>query len=235
MTHLTETQLNDYVDDALTGAERDAVEAHLAECAACRSEEAALRSLLREAAALPAGIAPQRDLWPGIARRIEAAHTVDLAAERARREARRLTPVGALWAMRYSLAAAAILLIALTSVLTTLVVTRAPQQVAATPGVEQPATELGGAIVLAAYGSAEQEYTAAVDELVTLLEQRRDRLAPETIRVLEENLAIIDAAIRASREALEADPWNPELGRLINAAYEKKMRVLRQALRLTRT
>ncbi|MFH1468315.1 MAG: zf-HC2 domain-containing protein [Pseudomonadota bacterium] len=63
--------LDDYVDEALTPAERAALQAHLAACPACRAELAALHALLAEAAALPAGIEPPRDLWAGIAAQIQ--------------------------------------------------------------------------------------------------------------------------------------------------------------------
>lgn len=43
--HLTDTLLDLYVDDALPAAERAPIEAHLADCAACRAEVAALRAL----------------------------------------------------------------------------------------------------------------------------------------------------------------------------------------------
>ena len=36
--HLNETQLNDFVDEAVNGVERDAILQHLAVCALCRDE-----------------------------------------------------------------------------------------------------------------------------------------------------------------------------------------------------
>jgi hypothetical protein len=55
----------------LPQAERAEVEAHLAACAGCRAEAQAVRALLCDAAALPRGIAPPRDLWAGIEARLE--------------------------------------------------------------------------------------------------------------------------------------------------------------------
>src|SRR5574341_1502183 len=68
--HLTETQLNGLVDASLPLEERRVLEGHLATCAACRADVAALRSLLRDAADLPKSIEPPRDLWAGVASRI---------------------------------------------------------------------------------------------------------------------------------------------------------------------
>jgi hypothetical protein len=45
MTHLTEEQLNLYLDDEPSAVERASVEAHLADCDACRAELASLQTL----------------------------------------------------------------------------------------------------------------------------------------------------------------------------------------------
>jgi len=71
-THPDEARLNGYADGSLDAAARVAVEAHLASCAACRAEAAALAALLGAARALPRSIAPDRDLWGGIEARITA-------------------------------------------------------------------------------------------------------------------------------------------------------------------
>ena len=45
MAHLTEEQLNLYLDNELSTPEHTVVEAHLADCSACRSELASLEIL----------------------------------------------------------------------------------------------------------------------------------------------------------------------------------------------
>jgi hypothetical protein len=64
-------RLNDFVDDLLPDQERQKVEQHLERCASCRQEAQLLRALLEDAAGLPKSFSPPRDLWPGIAARIE--------------------------------------------------------------------------------------------------------------------------------------------------------------------
>ena len=62
--------LADYQAGSLDGARRDAVEAHLAACRSCRQELAALErtaSVLGETK----GLAPSRDLWPGVAAQLQ--------------------------------------------------------------------------------------------------------------------------------------------------------------------
>ena len=58
MKHLSEQQLNDYLDGLLSNAEQASLDAHLAVCAECRTELDALRSTLADLHALPAGVKP---------------------------------------------------------------------------------------------------------------------------------------------------------------------------------
>ena len=64
-------ELADYLEGDAPDAVRTAVESHAAECAACRQLLEDLRSIRHDAAALPA-LVPSRDLWDGIAERIDA-------------------------------------------------------------------------------------------------------------------------------------------------------------------
>lgn len=65
-----------------------------------------------------------------------------------------------------------------------------------------------------------------------MLATRRGQLAPETVRTLETNLRIIDAAIAESRAALEKDPNSRELTQMLSATYDAKVQMLRQAVEL---
>ena len=80
----------------------------------------------------------------------------------------------------------------------------------------------------------EARYMEQAETLADLLERERPRLAPETVAVLERNLAIIDAAISESRAALAADPSNAELETLLRAGHQQKVALLEQAARLVR-
>jgi len=64
-------RLMDYLEGDLAAADHAAVEAHLAACGRCRALVADLRAITADAAALPT-LRPERDLWAGIAERIEA-------------------------------------------------------------------------------------------------------------------------------------------------------------------
>lgn len=62
--------LDDYLNATLGAADRVAVDEHLAGCAACRAELAALRAIVADARALPSSIIPPADLWSGIEGRL---------------------------------------------------------------------------------------------------------------------------------------------------------------------
>jgi anti-sigma factor RsiW len=200
--HLTEIEINDFVDETLDAAARATAQQHIVACAACRTEVDALRNLVQRVSRLPVAIEPERDLRPRIW-----GHTD------------RKT----LWNWRYPLAAAAVLLIAVTSLLTVLVMRGAH-----TPEVRT--SELNQAVTIDLV-SMERRYTAEVEDLQRALDANRDRLAPETVRIMEENLRIIDAAIQEARNALASDPQSATLGELLRSAYQRKLDLLQQATR----
>src|SRR5512133_1661258 len=74
-----EKLLDDLVDGSLSESRAAEVENHIASCQACRAAERSLKALLAEAAALEPSIEPPRDLWLGIARRIEAGEEAESA------------------------------------------------------------------------------------------------------------------------------------------------------------
>jgi predicted anti-sigma-YlaC factor YlaD len=112
--------LDDHVDGALAPADEAALGEHLAACPACRAERDALRALSAEARALPEAVEPSRDLWPGIAARIEA-------------------PVKRPWHARpLALAVAAALLVGVTALVTRLLAPTAPVPVAEAPAASIP-------------------------------------------------------------------------------------------------
>ncbi len=203
-------RLDAFVDGAGDEAAFQEIELHLAGCAACREEERALRDLLAEAAALPKSVQPARDLWPDVAARIAAG---GVRARRAR--------IG--WTI--GLAAAAALAALASARLLRPAPAAAPRQASASPA----------RIVPAAVGSddllpAEEGYVRATGELMNVLAARRDRLSPETLKVVQQNLDIIDEALGQVREALRKDPGNRQLTRMLTATHQRKVDVLRRVV-----
>jgi hypothetical protein len=79
-----------------------------------------------------------------------------------------------------------------------------------------------------------RNYDAAVAELELVLERNRNQLDSTTVRVLEQNLAIIDRAINDARAALGQEPANPYLSRYLDQAMQKKVQLLRTATSVMR-
>jgi len=230
-------RLSAFLDGELDDDARSAVEAHLADCAACREAEADLRRIVTAAREMPPA-PPREDLWPAIAARLgDAAETLGTATPRTAKTGTAASIAGAglgnpdpaWWRRRLVLswpqalgAAAAVVAVAVAGAFW---VARGPLP-AADP-------ELG----LAAHSeslaaSSDATFLALAGEVRMLRERlvvEDDRLDPETVRVLNKNLRLIEDAIAQSRAALASDPGSAEeTGRFV-ASLSGKLELLRQA------
>ncbi len=205
-------QLDAFLEGSLAPLPRREMDAHLAGCAACQALTDDLRGVVAAATALPRSIAPPRNLWPDIAAR--------LARQAAHPGIRSIS-----WTRWAPLAAAAVLLVTVTAVVThRLSRGSAPILVEARPALPQ----------LTGF-AADREYVLAAEDLERVLAEGRDNLSPTTVAVLERNLALIDAAIAEARAALAADPANADLRALLWGAHRQKLDLLDRATRLTRS
>ncbi len=109
-----------------------------------------------------------------------------------------------------------------------------PSTTSAPPGESSEPRPLLDAVgdALGALGRSEADFLAARDELLAALESRRHELSPATLTTVESNLGVIDGAIVDLARALERDPDNPRLARLLAAACRKELELLRQATSL---
>ena len=82
------------------------------------------------------------------------------------------------------------------------------------------------------WAAVQADFDRATNELSLILAAQRGRLRPETVALVERNLAVIDAAIAESRAALARDPANAELQHLWAAAARQKVELLRWATRV---
>jgi len=215
--HLTEEQLNDYVDGRLGSTDRRMAEGHLPDCADCSDAVAEIRSLLELAAELPE-LRPSRELLPGIHNRIGA------------RRAARTRWIG--------LAASIVLL---TTVGAGLLMQGRTDPVGATGGATTPEVQLAQpAAHVSAAGDLEQEFREAEraffeagDALLKIIEKRRAEMPDETLAVFEENLAILDAAIRDVRSTMGDDAGRVGNGQTLTALHHKRMQLLWKTSRLS--
>ena len=210
-SHPSFDELNDFVDDRLTRAGRLDVETHLALCSRCARDRDRLEALLDQSRSLAAEVEPPAEIWFGVHQRITGPSSLG--------SRRRV----------WLLAAAALLLVAVSSAVTALLV-RHPQAVA----VRQPAPAAPLATVRlpVAARAVDADYQAVIRELDESLAQRRAQLAPETIAKVEASLRVVDQAIGEARHALAADPANRDLVDLLAASYERKLELLRRASEL---
>ena len=211
--------------------ERARADAHLASCPRCAALRTDLLEIAAKAAALPVE-SPARDLWDGIAARIEAP-VIALGTTGEHRVPRRPR------VLRFAAAAAA--LVAVTAG-TTYVITRnvmLGDDMVATQGapVEPPAAIDPAAAQLVSdpqTAAADAAFDREVIRLRALLEERRPDLDSATVALLERNLDVIDRAIAESRAALEMNPGSALLNRQLQNALGKKVQVLRTAALLPR-
>ena len=79
---------------------------------------------------------------------------------------------------------------------------------------------------------AAPRYDAAVADLERVLAEGRGRLDTATVRVLEQNLRVIDQAIEQARRAVAADSANAYLNSHLAETMRRKLELLRQAASL---
>ena len=244
--------LADYLEGDAADGVRSSVEAHADACASCRQLLADVSAIRADAASLPL-LVPSRDLWTGIAQRIESpVRTMESPVTRVTRRT---------W-LRPALAAAALVGITAgvmhyatrASLPLPAVGRHASPHPAVAPVAVGPALEATGQIAstataapvtsasrrasptVARLGSAERATDAAdpvfaseITKLRRIVRDRRAQLDPRTVAVLEQSIAVMDSAIAQSRAALAHDPASGFLATQLNHSLEKKVELLRTA------
>ncbi len=194
--HLNELTLNEYADEALTGAERADVERHLEQCSACRSVVDDLRAIAHAARTLTP-IAPPPATWARIAAQLRREPPAKIPASgTSSSSARHLQRWG--W-----LAAAAVLVLA--AVVGLRVGPMAPRQA---PPASAPASasSADAQSVESELRQAEAHYDKAIKGLEQITNAGQGALDPKTAATLQKNLSVIDQAINESRAAVQSEP-----------------------------
>ena len=231
--------LSAWFEGDLGDEERSAVDTHLRECLRCASLVRDIENIRLDAAKLPE-LAPSRDLWDGIAARIEAP-VIELKPRQAPTPARR----------NWQMAAAAVVLMAVSSGVTYVLTSgqrsaTGDQQFAATkdtllaptgstPNVvvprprPSPSSGSGSTVLIMNEPSApEVMYDQEITRLRVILDQRRKDLDTATVAAVEKSLKAIDQAITDARNALTGDASSAFLNEQLNRALERKLGVLRR-------
>src|SRR5262245_22565142 len=222
-------RLSDYADDELRVEDREAVDRHLAECEECRQVLADLVAVSSRARSLP-DLPPETDLWPRVAAEIGAAH----------QRASNVVPIRPPRRFSFTIPQLVAASLAL------MVLSGGVVWMARLGGDRTDFPALGGADTVMAppvnsastpspmpASFAEAHYDEAIADLQQTLEAGRAKLDPETVRVLENNLAAIDRAIEQCRKALSTDPANAYLADHLVSAKKRKLALLRRATAMT--
>ena len=213
-------RLSEYIDGELDSAETTALEAHLETCGTCYATLGELRQVVARAKALQ-DTPPRKDLWLGVKAGIAPAR-VTARRDRLVRRTFSLT-VG-------QLLAASIALVLLSGGGAWLAVASRQSRPTPPPMV---ANERPRGITDVALWTGRTD--AAIADLQTALAQNESRLDTATVRIVRQNLAIIDRAIADARVALQKDPSNPYLNLHLADTMRRKVELLRRVNDLAAT
>lgn len=228
--HWTE-RLSEYLDGELGERDRKALEAHVAACTECATVLEDLRAVVAEAQALPdpeVSEALNAELWAGIEPRLKPRRRWFEGLL----EALVPAPAGRRFSFSVPQLAGAALAVAVVSAGAAMWISGRGASPTPAPGgpvaVAPPAGGQAPATAVPA-GFDAPLYSAAVEDLEKTFAAHRSELDPETVKVVEANLAIIDEAVEQARRALLADPANPYLNGHLATQMRWKLRVLQQA------
>jgi len=214
-----EQLLDEYIAEDLSSDQMQSLEQHLEECEGCRSSLHDLRSLLRAAEELPREITPEHDLWPRISRRIESSRAA---------KSRGPWRLGA--SQWLQLAAVLGLLVMGLWFSSSLAERRTSErEYASNARARSSPVPIE---VLADRARSEDGTMQARIDLIGAVEQRRDILDEETLRVIEANRLLLEQAIGEIREALGDQPENRRLNLALAARYQQEIRFLQQVSRV---
>lgn len=217
-----EAQLNDLLDDLLSADSRAELDRHLRECAGCRETLADLRTLRVRTSELPHSLEPERDLWPAIRGSLARGRggiAGVLTQFWTRTDSPGGSPVPRSGRILATAAAALALLVA-----GIVAIRRAP---ATSGGPTAPPPDA------ALLRHIESEYLGPTAQLRAALDRQRGAAPPGSLEVLEDNLRIVDEAIRQVRSAADRDPDRTVDEQLFANLHRTQFRLLQQAVRLS--
>lgn len=221
-------RLMSYLERELDGDTHAWMEVHHAQCAVCAAMLHDLDEIVEQARTLPA-FPPSRDLWTGIAARLETPVMPLTPPLVTNSDVRSVTPPEhplirqrTISIRRFAMAAT--MLVAVSSAVT--------WQVARYGGLTQTAATVADHGIddaaLLPVTNADVVYQTEIDALRDIVSQRFTELDSATVVTLQRNLAIIDAAIADCRAALAEDPNSRFLTTTLDQALESKLALMRR-------
>ena len=213
MNDIWTNRLSEYLDGELDASERAALEAHLATCGHCYATLAELRDVVARAKTL-ADREPVNDLWNGI-------HAT-IAGSEPRRHAPVVSGRRFAFSIPQLLAASIALVLMSGSGMWLALRNQATPQ----PTPPQVAAVERTPVIQARWRVQSDQ---AIAQLQDALELNESKLDTATVRIVRENLAVIDRAIAQAQHALRRDPGNTYLNLHLAKAMRQKIELLRRA------
>jgi hypothetical protein len=205
-------RLSEYIDGELDATEREALEAHLATCGHCYATLGDLRQVVARAKQLE-DREPSNELWAGIRARMAEPTGARLTPGRRPGATRRFS-----FSIPQLLAASIALML----------ISGSGAWLALRP---QPVAD-GGRLRNREALARQVDWTGRTDEAIadlqTALTQNEKRLDTATVRIVRQNLAIIDRAIADARIAVQNDPGNAYLNLHLATTMRRKVELLRR-------
>lgn len=215
------------LDGDLDPARREALEAHLATCEACRALTADLQQIRQVAGTLERH-APPRDAWKRLSAELAKEPAFQQAAASAAKAAR--VPH---WTWS-ALAAAASLAVIVGGGLFVLKTWTTPTPQQANAGIGSGNAESRRLVesVESELQQAADHYKKAIEGLQAVANAPDSPLDPETTATLHANMAVIDKAIDESQAALSAQPESQVAQQSLFEAFRRKVSLLQDTIAL---
>jgi hypothetical protein len=213
-----EAQIGDYVDGALSEAERASLESHLETCTSCRAMASDFIVIRAASQSLDSQVPPPH-VWRKLSAAIEA-------------EPKPLLGFGGrggletAWRAFAPAAAMAVLVVALSWTAAKLVSVPGERLARVTPAIASEPVS-----ILAQYQLAEEDLANTIEGLERIATDRT-ALDMETADVLKANLTVLDGAIGESREALKKEPENDVAQQSLFEALRSKVALLQDTIAL---
>lgn len=226
-----------YVDGELEGKKRLEVEDHLGECAECRDLVEDLEEVVARMDDLP-GREPPRNYWPEIAGAIGSESSAGAPeSEQDTGDGSVVPLIRKEWRFNLPRLAAAAALVAALAAGVTWSITRSASgdsgsvRIAAT---DSPATTSSGESTSVQFAALEAG-AESVDRLEKQYRKARQELDPETRKMFDRNLELINRALDQARQELEEHPDNAYVQQHLTQIVSQKAQYLAMALQLTDT
>ncbi len=202
--------ISDHIDKLLNGRQTQVLEQHLKECPACTELLNGMRMIAGEAKNMEA-VLPSENLWAGIENQI---HKNDRKS--------RSRPSGMRWSFRFSLYSRE-LAFSVSGFLAGLVLMTLFYY--GIPFIQKDKS-IPGQVASNQFKEVERHYQLAIEDLNQAISEQNVELSPELAAVFEENLEIIDDAIRSFRTAMNEHPEDQEANEYLLICYRKKLELL---------